>query len=135
MRRKALLQRCERTYTEDVDGSSLENDMTTTTVPPVTVTPDAAARLAELGLETEVDQILEHARQVLPELARIEVVRIDRYDMGGEPGIAVEAYGKNYSSPDAGIFWKLADWMATTFPPAVLEHVSVDYHPGDVHAR
>jgi hypothetical protein len=39
--------------------------MSTTTVP-VTVTPEAAARVAELGMQCELERMLEHSRQGCP---------------------------------------------------------------------
>jgi hypothetical protein len=49
---------------------------------PVTVTPEAAQRLAELGFEKQAEQMIDYARQHIPQLLRIEVVLTDRYDMG-----------------------------------------------------
>jgi hypothetical protein len=48
--------------------------MTTSTTAPVTVTPEAAARIAELGLQAAVDRMIQYVRGNLPELTRIEAV-------------------------------------------------------------
>ncbi len=109
--------------------------MTISTTIPVIVTPQAAARIAELGFQSQVDRMIEHARQVLPQLERFEVALNERYDMGGDSGVAIEAHGKHPSPVDDGIFGKLADRMVNIFPPEVLEHLSIDYHPGEPHAR
>lgn len=108
--------------------------MTTASTIPVSVTPEAAARIAQLGFQAELEQLIENARQVLPDLARIEVVLNERYDLGAEPGIAVEAYGKHPGASGNGTFWKLADRLVTQFPPEVLEHLHVSYHPDDGRA-
>jgi hypothetical protein len=47
--------------------------MTSAATIPVSVTPEAAARLAELGFQAQADRMIEYARQNLPELVRIEV--------------------------------------------------------------
>jgi hypothetical protein len=63
--------------------------MTTSATVPVTVTPEAAARIAQLGFQAEVGRMIDYARQHLPEVERIEVVLYDRYEIGDEPGITV----------------------------------------------
>jgi hypothetical protein len=109
--------------------------MATSAAVPVTTTPEAAARITELGMQTELEQMIDHARDVFPELTRIEVVLNDRYDMGGEPGVAVEAYSRRPFDPTEPIAWNLSEWLVTHFPPVVLEHLHVSYHPGADHAR
>jgi hypothetical protein len=94
------------------------------------MTPEAAARIAELGMQAELQRMIEHARDVLPELARIEVVLNERYDMGGEPGVAVEAYSQRPFDPAQRMAWRLSEWLVASFPPKVLEHLHVSYHPG-----
>jgi hypothetical protein len=61
---------------------------------PVIVTPDAAARIAALGLQTHVERVIEHGRAVVPALERIEVILYDRYELGDEPGVAIDLYSK-----------------------------------------
>jgi hypothetical protein len=108
--------------------------MTTSTTIPVTVTPEAATRIAELGFQAEVDRMLDHARQHLPEIVHIEVVLNERYDMGSEPGVAIEAYSRRPFNPDDRVSGKLGDWVVRSFPPEVLEHLHLSYYPGADHA-
>jgi hypothetical protein len=108
--------------------------MTTSTKPiPVTVTPEAAARIAELGFQTQIEQMIEHARH-LPDVVRIEVVLNERYDMGGEPGVAVEAYGTRPFDPNDTLTADLGRWEVDTFPPEVLEHLLLTYTRGMPYA-
>jgi hypothetical protein len=109
--------------------------MTTTANIPVTVTPEAAARIAELGFEAPLERMLDYARTRLPEIVRIEVELNERYDLGGEPGVAVEAYSRRPFDPAERADDDLADWLIRTFPPEVLEHLHVSYRPGADHAR
>ena len=108
--------------------------MTTSATVPVTVTPEAAARLAELGLQAQADRMIDYARQNLPDVVRIEVVLNERYDMGGESGVAIEAYSQRPFDPAERISWKLGEWLVSHFPPEVVEHLHVSYHPGVDHA-
>ncbi len=108
--------------------------MTTSATVPVTVTAEAAARLAELGLKAAVDQMIDFACQNLPEPVRIEVVLYDRYELGDEPGLAIDVYSKRpFDAADRPMQF-LDRWLVTAFPPEVLQHVLIDYHPGDPHA-
>jgi hypothetical protein len=103
--------------------------MTTSATVPVTVTPEAATRIAELGFQTQVDRMIDYARENLPELTRIEVVLNERYDLGGEPGVAIEAYRRYAFDPPERIRWRIGDWLISEFPPEVLEHLMIDYLP------
>jgi hypothetical protein len=108
--------------------------MTSATTIPVGVTPEAAARLAELGLQAAADRMIAHARQNLPEVVRIEVGLNERYDTGGDAGVAIDAWSRRPFDPAERISWDLAGWMVTEFPPEVLEHLHLSYHPGAPYA-
>jgi hypothetical protein len=107
--------------------------MTTATIP-VTVTPEAAERIARLGLQAAVGRMIDHARQHLPEVERIEVVLYDRYDDGPEPGLSVDVYSRRPFSPDEHTSSEVCGWLAREFTGEVLEHVIMSYYPGDAHA-
>jgi hypothetical protein len=96
---------------------------------PVRILPEAAARIAALGFQAPVDQMIEHARN-LPGVVRVEVVLNDRYDMSGEPGVAVDAYSDRPFDPADRTASDLARWAVTTFPPEVLEHLHLSWIPG-----
>jgi hypothetical protein len=105
--------------------------MTPSTVTiPVNVTPDAAARLAELGLQAEVEQMINHAQDHLPDVVRIEVMLNERADPGIQFGISVEAYGTRPFNPSDHITGDLARWQVATFAPMVLEHLNLCYLRG-----
>ena len=104
--------------------------MTTSTAVPVTVTPEAAARIAQLGFGAQVERMIDYARRNLPELTRIEVVQNERYDLGGPPGVAIEAYSRYDSFDLTGhTRGQLAKWSVSEFAPEVLEHLLIDYLP------
>ena len=59
----------------------------------------APARIGELGFQREVDQMIDYARRNLPDLDRIEVELHDRYELGDEPALVIEAYGRRPFDP------------------------------------
>jgi hypothetical protein len=103
--------------------------MTPTRTIPATWTPEATTRVAELGFQAQVELMIEYARENLPGLTRIEVVLNDRYDMGGEPGVAIEAYSRQFDSAGARISSDLVKWEVSEFPSEVLEHLLINFLP------
>jgi hypothetical protein len=101
---------------------------------PVTMTPEASARIARLGLQAAVGRMIDYAREHVPALDRIEVVLFDRYELGDEPGLAVEAYSRRPFELADRTDRDLDRWMVTEFPPEILEHVLLSYRPGTSHA-
>jgi len=101
---------------------------------PVIVSPEAAARIAELSLQSAVDRMLDYVRRNLPELDRVEVVLYDRYELGDEPGLAIEAHSRRPFDSLDRIDRDLDRWMVTEFPPEVLQHIIVCYRPGAPYA-
>jgi hypothetical protein len=53
--------------------------------------------------------------------------------MGGEPGVAIEAYGTRPFDPNDTLRADLTRWAVDTFPPEVLEHLHVSYLRGGAH--
>jgi hypothetical protein len=104
--------------------------MTTSMTVPVTVTSQAAARIAALSLEAALHRMIEYIRQNLSELTRIEVVQYERDELGDKPGLAVDVYCPFESyDPSARIRGKLGEWLVSKFPAEVLEHLTIDYLP------
>jgi hypothetical protein len=91
---------------------------------PITVTPEAAERIAELGFEKQAEQMIDYAQQQIPQLERIEVVLVDRYDMGGPPGVTIRAWRTlREFVPTDKTEDKVVRWEIATFPPEVLQHL------------
>lgn len=101
---------------------------------PVTIRPDAAARVAELGLQAEMRQMIDRTLLVVPELSAIEVEVAERYDTGGEPGVSIVAYSDQAFTPDDNTSDELRRWKIETFPARVLEHLTVLLAPGGPNA-
>lgn len=96
--------------------------MITAATIPVTVTPEAAARVAELGMQQQLDQMLEHTLRTVSGLQSIEVQLAPPYDMGDTPRVILEAHraGPLLLTDDTEIEW--GGWKVDTFPPEVCEH-------------
>jgi hypothetical protein len=118
----------------EIDLSPPEAAMTTSATVPVTVTPEAAARIATLGFQAQVNRILDYARQHLHDLDRIEVELHDRYDLGDEPVLAIEAYGRRPFDPADKSENEMDHWIVREFPPEVLEHLVTHCRRGEPHA-
>jgi hypothetical protein len=110
--------------------------MGTSATIPVTVTPEAAERLAELGMHAEVDRMIDYARQTLPGIVRIEVLLNARYDEDSPDGVSIDAYSQHPFDLDEWMKFKsaLRRWMIATFPSEVLEHLLVCYYSEANHA-
>lgn len=109
--------------------------MSASTDIPLTIAPEAAARVAELGLQRELEQMIEHVREVVTGLVAIEVVIAECYDSRDETGVSIEAYRDRPHDPKDKTFWNLNRWAVETFPPQVLEHLGILPSYGNPHAR
>jgi hypothetical protein len=89
---------------------------------PTTVTPEGAARVAELGMQAELERMLEHTRRTVPGLRAIEVQLALPYDTGDETSIVIEVTRDDphldYDPTDSD--W--GRWKVTTFPPDVCRY-------------
>jgi hypothetical protein len=93
---------------------------------PVTIEPEAARRIAQLGFEKQVEQMIDYARQNLPDLVRIEVVLNIRYEEpASEDGVFIEAWCNRPYDPADRTEWELGAWAVNTFPPQILEHLRI----------
>ena len=92
---------------------------------PVTIQPDAAAFLAEIGQERELEIMLDHARQTVPHLRALDVVLHD-FPETGPPSLTIDAHRE----PLPGGGWDRADmefirWQIATFPPEVFANFTL----------
>jgi hypothetical protein len=95
--------------------------MSTATIP-VTVTPEAAARVAELGMQRELDQMLEHAKQTIPGLRSILVEESPHYEAGDEEGVTIWAVMHPPNPGEDRTEWQWGRWVTGAFPPDVFRH-------------
>ncbi len=96
--------------------------MNQTTNVPLTVTPEAAARVAELGMQRELEQMLEHARKTAQGLRAISVELWDQYDLDDEPRVVILARVVGRNPLEDRIEGQWIDWRVTALPPDVCRH-------------
>jgi hypothetical protein len=93
--------------------------MTRTTTVPLTVTPEAAAYVTELGMQREFEQMLEHTRQTVPGLRSIRVTLEFNPETDDAPGVVIWS-----NMDDRGLAYDPTEstwgrWKIETFPPEV----------------
>lgn len=99
--------------------------MSESTTIPVTITPEAAARVAELGMQQAVEQMIEHTRQTVPALRRIELILEPPYDTGNDPYLTIQAYTDRPWQAGDSIERDWGLWQIATFPPQVCQHIAM----------
>ncbi len=109
--------------------------MSASTDVPVTITAGAEARIVELSLRNEVNRMIAYVREVVPGLQAIEVTVAECYDSRDEPGVSIEAYSDEVFKPEDTTKQEMISWVVDTFPPQVLEHLGIVFHPWNADAR
>ncbi|MCI0463269.1 MAG: hypothetical protein L0Z62_40500 [Gemmataceae bacterium] len=90
---------------------------------PVTVDPEAAERVAELGMQAELEHMLEQARQLIPGLWRLQVAFGTPSDTGSDLPVIIEAYRDPAGrQPDDQTWHRYNQWQMTTFSLDVCRH-------------
>ena len=99
---------------------------------PTTLDPDAAAFLAEIGQERELEVLLDHARATIPNLIGLHVVLHD-FPETGPPSLTIEAYRDPAPEGRDEAGREFSRWMGATFPPRVLQNFTLMamYHPDE----
>ena len=94
--------------------------MNTTTVP-VSVTEEAGRRVAFLGMQRELDVMLDWVRNNVPDLRGIQVIpsSIRRPLKANQVFIMAHRTWDDENPPTDLIEWDWAGWKAQTFPPRV----------------
>jgi hypothetical protein len=97
--------------------------MATGTAIPIVIREAAAARVAELGLQRALDQMLERAQQTVAKLRALDVVLAEDPEGVDEPRIIIEATVPEPERPaEDSAEWDFALWKVSVFPPEVFTH-------------
>lgn len=110
--------------------------MAATTTIPITVDPEAAARIDELGLRPEFEEMLEKARAIMPDIRAIEVtLEFDPEEVEREPMILITPLRPEPSQDYDPLDREWGHWFVRAFSPDVCRHFVLlsRYEPG--HAR
>jgi hypothetical protein len=97
--------------------------MASTTDVPLTIQPDAAARIAEWGLQRQFEQMLEQVRKLIPDLRRLAVVLEPPYDTHLDEYVVIDAtvpFRGEYTLPGEAAYH---DWAIASFSMDELEHI------------
>ena len=99
--------------------------MTEATIP-VMIAEDAAARVAELGMQREFEQMVEHIKRTAPGLRAIRVtLEYDPACPSLEPQVVILAHRDDLSREEAledRTGWDWGAWQGETFPPQAFQH-------------
>jgi hypothetical protein len=96
--------------------------LATTTEIPTTITPEAMALVQALGLEVELETMLEHTRKTVPQLHAIQVDRYDHPEDPDDSRVMIAAW-QNGPSPISPTDWEnWMSWFIEAFPPTVGQH-------------
>ena len=110
--------------------------MSAVTTVPITVTPEAAAHVAGLSMQKELQSMIERAQQLIPGLQRLDVVLEPPYDTGDEMAVVIEAL-RDLSTydPEDRTHREWTAWQIHTFSPDILRHFTLLVSYGLNHAR
>jgi hypothetical protein len=101
--------------------------MATPTAVPVTVTPEAAARIEELGFQQVTDDLLTQARGLLPGLRCLHLSLVPSYDMDDIPWLVLDCSSDRPRREvrDALVAWYT--WRAENLPMEVGRHFMLNW--------
>src|SRR5947208_14819426 len=90
--------------------------MSTATTVPLVVAPEAQQFIAERGLQSAFEQMIEHARQTIPGLRELNVTLEPPYDTGDEMAVVVQATMDRPEGKRDRTEFEWGYWKALTFP-------------------
>jgi hypothetical protein len=86
---------------------------------PITVPTDAAARVAELGLQREFQQMLDHALRTIPGLQSLQVELALPYDTDEDTSITIWATREKPDAQRLLVEDQWDQWVLGTYHPDV----------------
>jgi hypothetical protein len=106
--------------------AQLEDKMATTATIPVNVSAEAAARIVGLGMQREFEEMIEHAKQVLPGARWIHVTLEDSPEEPGDLRVVAWVHRPPPANADFDTAdWDYAGWFVNAFPPEVCQHFCI----------
>ena len=102
---------------------------------PVRIRPEAAALVAELGVQEPFERMLEWIRQNVPGLRSVQVNFGEDYEFGTDHAVifdvTMDAPHMQDDRPENA--WR--DWLIHTFPPQVFQHFTLFTYYAATDAR
>ena len=99
--------------------------MSITATTPISVSEEAKSRIAELGIDHDLERILEHTSKLARGLLRIDVVLTPACDPGDDPRIILEGTKEGAPAVNDPLWRQWRDWMVESFPSDVLRHFNL----------
>jgi hypothetical protein len=97
---------------------------------PVTITPQAAARVAELGAPETLDRMLEKASECIPGLLTVCVILVPDPEEGADPAVVLHAQVDPRVGLDNPGRWTWRRWLTDTYLPDFYRHFTLLMAPG-----
>ena len=109
--------------------------MTPTTTVPFTITNEAAAYIRKLGLQAELDRMIEHTKQAVPGLLKIHVRVAEPCDPGDFDAIIIDAvmHYRHLDNDPTG--WEWNEWVVRNFPPKAHQYFTLMLDYEELDAR
>jgi hypothetical protein len=98
--------------------------MSTTTMVPVTVSPEARSFVDRMDQGEELELMIDRARQIVPGLRSIEVV-LDDATEEMPSGVVLWIHRDDVGPGSDPTHRDWIDWMAATFPPDVCQNFTL----------
>ena len=108
--------------------------MSSNTTVPVTITPEATAYVAELGMQREFEEMLAHALQFFPDLRSIQVELEPAYD-GDMPCVVFVPILNQRNAENQQLDLDWIGWKNNTFPMQIAMNFSMLAGYEESHAR
>jgi len=99
--------------------------MAITTSIPITVSADAAAHVKKLGMDRELERMLDHACQAAAGLRSIDVILMPPCDPGDDARVILQVTKDDPRAVSDPLWRQWCDWMVESFPPDVLRHFNL----------
>src|SRR5579872_3533604 len=87
---------------------------------PMRVEPEAMAHIAKLGMAREFEKMLDHIRQVVPDLCRIEVTLYEEPDFDDDPRVTIDAIRNGSDDVWSAVFAEWCSWTFANVSPDVI---------------
>ena len=98
--------------------------MSTATIAPVTISPDARSFVDRVGQTRELERMIDRARHVVSGLRSIEVV-LDEATDEMPPGVVLWVHRGDIGPVSDPTHRDWIDWMIATFPPIVCQNFTL----------
>lgn len=103
---------------------------------PFAITSEAADYLQTLGLQAELEEIVEKLPELFPELLRIECQYDEGIEDESDPMFIINAWLAADGPTDPTPLARWSPWMLERFPVEVWQHLCVlHWHEAPDHAR